>query len=311
MRDVFRLMPLLLALPVVACGGDDETADRTADEPVAEAPAAAGEARGVTVEGFSGPESVLHDTRADVYLVSNIDGSPAAKDGNGFIARVSPEGEILELRWIDGAAEGVTLHAPKGMGLLGDTLVVADIDAVRLFGRTTGEPLGTWPVDGATFLNDVAVASDGTIYVSDTGVRYTDAGSEDTGTGGIHAFAADGSRRAVETGDLSRINGLAAAGGELYGVTGTGRIFAIDEGTVSDLPELSGLGLDGIVVTDQGLLISDWDTETVYRMQLNGSVAVVARNIASPADIGLDRRRGRLLIPGLTTDNLLLAPLEE
>jgi len=313
MRDLFRAISLLLILPVVACGGDaDPAPDAAADEPAARAPAAADAARGITVEGFSAPESALHDARADVYLVSNIDGSPAAKDGNGFISRVSPEGEIVELRWIDGAAEGVTLHGPKGMGLLGDTLVVADIDVVRLFDRTTGEPVGTWAVDGATFLNDVAVAADGTVYVSDTGVRFTDAGPEDTGTSGIHAFAPDGSRRTLETGDLTGINGVAVLAGEVYGVTyGTGRIFAIEDETVSDLPELPGLGLDGIVATDQGLLISDWDTETVYRLRLNGSVAVVARNIASPADIGLDRRRGRLLIPGLTTGNLLLAPLEE
>ena len=73
---------------------------------------------------------------ADVYLVSNINGELAAKDDNGFIARLSPTGEILTLKWIDGAADGVTLHAPKGMALAHDTLFVADIDAVRLFDRT-------------------------------------------------------------------------------------------------------------------------------------------------------------------------------
>jgi hypothetical protein len=305
---------LVLIVPVLfGCADDSEVDD------VSEAVAPAGEAAispvagpGVTVDGFSEPESALHDPAADVYLVSNVNGPVAAKDGNGFISRVSPAGEILDLRWIDGATDGVTLHAPKGMGLLGDTLIVADIDYVRLFDRVSGEPIDDWAVDGATFLNDVAVSPGGTIYVSDTGVRFDGEEPEDSGTSGIHAFSGDGSRRTVDTGDLTGINGLAASGRRLYGVSyGSGRIFVIEDGTLSELPELPGLGLDGIVVSQHGLLISDWDTETVYLLRENGSVSAVVRNVPSPADIGADRSRDRLLIPRLTTGQLLLAPLDQ
>lgn len=314
MRDHLRMWILALVVPALAGCADDPDGD---DQPATESPAAETEQlsaadQGITVDGFSGPESALHDPAADVYLVSNLDGQPSAKDGNGFISRVSPAGEIVDLRWIDGASDGVTLHAPKGLGLLGDTLIVADIDHVRLFDRVSGAPIGDWAVDGATFLNDVTVSPGGTIYVSDTGVRFDSGEREDTGTSGIHAFAADGSRRSVDTGDLTGINGLAAAGNRLYGVSsGSGRIFVIEDGVLADLPELPGLGLDGIVATDQGLLISDWDTETVYLLRENGSVSAVVRNVPSPADIGADRSRDRLLIPGLTTDQLLLAPLEQ
>jgi hypothetical protein len=305
---------LVLIVPVLfGCADDSEVDD------VSEAVAPGGEAAispvagpGVTVDGFSEPESALHDPAADVYLVSNVNGPVAAKDGNGFISRVSPAGEILDLRWIDGATDGVTLHAPKGMGLLGDTLIVADIDYVRLFDRVSGEPIDDWAVDGATFLNDVAVSPGGTIYVSDTGVRFDGEEPEDSGTSGIHAFSGDGSRRTVDTGDLTGINGLAASGRRLYGVSyGSGRIFVIEDGTLSELPELPGLGLDGIVVSQHGLLISDWDTETVYLLRENGSVSAVVRNVPSPADIGADRSRDRLLIPRLTTGQLLLAPLDQ
>ena len=86
------------------------------------------EAADLTLEnvGFMTPESVLHDPDADVYLVSNIQGDPFEKDDNGFISRVSPDGVVLELRWIDGAKENVDLDAPKGMAILGDELWVAD-----------------------------------------------------------------------------------------------------------------------------------------------------------------------------------------
>src|SRR5690349_2445801 len=67
------------------------------------------------------PESVLYDAKNKVLYVANIDGKPDEKDGKGFISKVSPEGKITNLEWITG------LHAPKGMGLSGNTLYVADV----------------------------------------------------------------------------------------------------------------------------------------------------------------------------------------
>src|SRR5690242_3865752 len=65
------------------------------------------------------PESVLYDPMADVYLVSNINGDPLAKDNNGYISRVSPDGKALTVKWIAGGMNGVKLDAPKGTALRG------------------------------------------------------------------------------------------------------------------------------------------------------------------------------------------------
>lgn len=312
MKRFPRLLSMLfLALAlVVGCGGDDAGQEVGAESPDRAGPDAVPADLGLTVQGFSRPESALHDSAADVYLVSNINGDGAAEDDNGFVSRVSPDGEVLDLRWIDGASADVTLHAPRGMGIRGDTLFVADLTAVRLFDRRSGAPIASWNVDGAHLLNDIAVASNGTVYVSDMGVRFEGGERVDTGDSAIHAFSSDGSRRTLDTGDLTAINGLATTAGRLYGVTnGTGRVFVIEDGTLSELPELPGLALDGIVWTDRGLLISDWDTEAVYLLRDNGSISIVARNVTSPADIGLDRGRGRVLIPSMVDGLLMLAPL--
>ena len=60
----------------------------------------------ITVEGIglSTPESVEYYAADDIYLVTNINGSPFEKDDNGFISKVSPTGEMIDLKWIDGAA---------------------------------------------------------------------------------------------------------------------------------------------------------------------------------------------------------------
>ncbi|MCY4074567.1 MAG: hypothetical protein OXH04_03950, partial [Acidobacteria bacterium] len=92
----------------------------------------------VVVTGMATPESAVHDPEADVYLVSNINGGPGDVDDNGFITRLSPDGTITHLKWIDGEDPAVTLHAPKGSAIHGDRFYVADIDTVRVFDRTTG-----------------------------------------------------------------------------------------------------------------------------------------------------------------------------
>ncbi len=316
MQFSLRTISLYLFLTLAVACGDRGGSQAESDSEDAGQSAARIEfpGDGIVVSGFSGPESVLHDTRADLYLVSNINGQALAVDDNGFISRIDPDGTISELKWIDGASDGVTLNAPKGLGLHGDTLIVADIDVVRLFDRKTGAPIGEWTVDGATFLNDVAVAADGTVYVSDSGVRFGESGPEDTGSAAIHVFSPGGSHGTLDAGDVSRINGIAERDGRVYGVGsfGSGAVFSVMGGSRTDLPPLPGMDLDGVIVMDDGnLLISAGDTDTVYLLRPNGSASVVARNVESPADIGIDRVRNRLLIPGLTTDQVLLAPLPE
>src|SRR5688500_6376491 len=107
MRKAALLLPLLI---LIAC----ERAPEVEPTPVLAQPI---EVSGV---GFAAPESVLHDSVADVYLVSNINGGGRDRDDNGFISRVSPAGELLELKWIDGSSPSVRLSAPKGTTIIGD-----------------------------------------------------------------------------------------------------------------------------------------------------------------------------------------------
>jgi sugar lactone lactonase YvrE len=108
-------------------------------------------------------ESVIYDEANDVLYVSNINGVPDAKDGNGFISIVSLAGKITNLNWVTG------LDAPKGLGIYTGKLYVADIDRVHEIEIASGKVLNSFNADGAKFLNDIAVSSNGKVYVSDTG----------------------------------------------------------------------------------------------------------------------------------------------
>jgi len=289
---------------LAACSGEQRSAQPPAQQTIR-----------VQGAGLQTPESVLYDAVADVYLVSNINGSAVEKDDNGFISRISPEGTVTALKWIDGAAADVTLNAPKGLGLKGDTLFVADIDAVRLFNRATGAPLGSRPVPGATFLNDVAVGPDGTVYVTDSGLKAGAQGFAPTGTDAVYRF--DGSGRAVAVAkdtSLGRPNGVLADSTGLVVVTfGSGAVYSLDaSGKRSDLPKPPAGSLDGVVrLADGSLLVSSWDGKAVYRLAATAGAAwtTVADSVESPADIGYDAKRQRLLIPLFTPSEVRILPL--
>ena len=142
---------IILAFAVLAaCGGGERTpaADSTPAIP-------AGPERVATADGFSTPESMLYDDDQRVWFVSNINGSPSGKDGNGFISRLTSDGVVDSLHFVQGGRGGVSLDAPKGMAITGDTLWVTDINVLRGFNRKTGAPVATIEFGKrALFLND-------------------------------------------------------------------------------------------------------------------------------------------------------------
>ena len=125
---------------------------------------------GFRIDGFSTPESFIIDPSTGMYYVSNIAGSPAKKDNNGFIFRIDSSGNLADRHFIQGGENGVTLHAPKGLLIIRNELYVTDIDALRRFDKTTGKPLGSVRLNllGAQFLNDLMTDLDDNIYISDS-----------------------------------------------------------------------------------------------------------------------------------------------
>lgn len=266
----------------------------------------------IRVAGFSTPESVLHDPIADVYLVSNINGDPLDKDGNGFISRVTPDGEVAALKWIDGDTEGVTLSAPKGMALLDGVLYVSDIDCIRGFDRETGDPAAEICVEGATFLNDIAVGPNGELFVSDTGMRAGADGYEPSGSAAIHRMSPDGRQAPIIVGDqLGVPNGLAVGPRGLFMVSfGSGQIFQVGvDGSLTPVTGQSERQLDGIeFLADGSFLFSSWGDQGVFMVGTDGVQTQVV-SVEAPADIGYDAARNRVLIPLFMGDEILIVEL--
>ena len=255
-------------------------------------------------EGFKTPESVRHDAELDVYFVSNINGNPSQKDGNGFIARIAPDSSGSSTMLAEGGKAGVTLNAPKGLAIAGDTLWVTDIDVVRGFNKRTGRPVATVSIAslGATFLNDIAVGPDGALYITDTGVRF-DASGGMTHPGKDRIFKITGRTPTVafEGTRLSNPNGIAwdAANNRFLLAPFAGNdllAWVPGDSAVTVLATGPG-GYDGLEVLGDGrVLVSSW-TDSTVSLVADGVVRPVVRGAEAPADIGFDTRRNRVLLP--------------
>jgi hypothetical protein len=267
--------------------------------------------------GFSSPESAVYDPVADVYLISNISGGPADADNDGFISKISPDGTLLELQWISAAASKGTLNAPKGMALVGETLFVADIDVVRAFDRSTGKPLGDVAIPSAKFLNDVAAAPDGTLYVSDTGVGKVKGSRELVGNGSDAVYVIDAQRSVAELAkgvELGHPNGLVAQRGGVLVATASGEIYRLEaSGERAPFARLAG-GLDGLIQTPGGrLMVSSWEAATVFIDKPPpappGEFEPFITELTSPADLGYDIKRRQVIVPLLEENAVYIQEL--
>lgn len=108
------------------------------------------------------PESVKYDADNDVLYVANIQGNSNEKDGQGFISRVSTDGEVLDLKWVTG------IDAPKGMGVYEGKLYVTNIDEIVEIDIAAGKVTNHYSLEGAQFANDIDINDAGVVFASDS-----------------------------------------------------------------------------------------------------------------------------------------------
>jgi len=261
--------------------------------------------------GFATPESMEYASAQDVYLVANINGSPFEKDNNGFISRLSPEGKVLDLKWIAGGQNGATLSAPKGMVAMDDRLYVADIDHVRVFSLPEGKPMASYEIAGSSFLNGVSVSSKGGVWITDSGVAP---GFKPAGTDAIYHLSESGKITTLTKGeDLGRPNGIVETPNkQLVMITiASGQVHHFNlQGKLLSSQTLPYNRLDGLVMGADGeLIFSSWTAKAIKKGLEEGEPETLFDELTSPADIGLDTKRNRVLIPSFMENKVWIKTL--
>ncbi|MBX0331783.1 gluconolaconase [Pontibacter sp. HSC-14F20] len=239
------------------------------------------------------PESVVFDRERNVLYVSNINQtSKDRKDGDGFISKLNPNGDVDQLYWVSG------LNDPKGMALHNNILYVADMDEIIAIATQTGAVLARHKADKAQMLNDVTVDNAGNVYVSDSQ------------RGAIYLFRNGRVSHWLDT-KRERPNGLLYDNNRLIVASfNTGKVRFLDTERqdftdwTDKIPSADGIARVG---TD-GTLVSNWNGE-IYYVDINGrnwKILDTKNKKINAADIFYSEEQGMLYVPTFL-DNRVVA----
>ena len=239
------------------------------------------------------PESVLFDDKEKCLWVSCIDGKPGEADGKGHIAQLRTDGRIIDREWLSG------LNAPKGMAKSGNNLYVADLTELVIINIGNRKIEQKIAVEGASFLNDVSVDENGTVYISDSN------------TGKVHVYKNGSMTTFLEK--LERPNGLLCIGSDLL-VLASGVLYKTGQDKLLiKLAEGMDKSTDGIERVKEGeYVVSCWSGVIYYVTEKGKATQMLNTRPAksNTADIGYDPIGKTVFVPTFFKKNVTAYKLE-
>jgi DNA-binding beta-propeller fold protein YncE len=295
-------LAFILLLSVVACKNEKKetpTKPKENTKTISVAPKLLHE-----VNGLTHCESAVYDAEKKIIYASLIGNSD---EGDGSIATVSLDGKVIDTTFVKG------LNDPKGIAITKDKLYVSDVTVLVEADLKTGEVLKKHTTEGTQFLNDVAIAEDGAVYVSDT--------SNST----IYKLSTDGTFEAwLQSDDLEHPNGLLKVNNDMYVAAWGNRVgpegkqkqsgnFLKVNMTSKEISKVSQdtLGnLDGIQIYDPNhFLISSWRTGKVIKISQTGETKDIVKVGRSVGDILYIPEKKLLALPMNIQSQLLIYEL--
>jgi sugar lactone lactonase YvrE len=253
-------------------------------------------------DGIEAPESAYLDPKTRHLFLSQIGkGGGMAKDGDGWISKLTPEGKMLKNKWVTG------LNAPKGIRSHGDLLWVSDIDRIVAISISQAKIVKSIAIENAKFLNDVATGPDGTVYVSDmiAGIVYAHKNGKTT------VFA--------EGKQIEHPNGLLVHKGSLYlggwgknlqddfSTKPLGRLLAINlkTGKQRAITRKPTGNLDGVEVDGKGgFIVTDWRAGKIFRITGKGKTTALIQLPRGTADHAFLTDRNWLILPEMLENKI-------
>jgi len=273
-------------------------------------------------------ESCSYDPGRGVIVVPNRGVAQNVQTNNGWISFINHDGSVHTARWVGIQNPGeprstmttpLVLNEPLGSDIMNGVLYLADRDGgtspndpvvsvVRKFNMQTGMPAGENRVEKSNGFNDLEVASDGTIYATQTGTAQ-DANSwqvwKITPAGAASIF--------IQGAPLRQPNGIAfdPQGNVVVINIGNDEVLTFGaDGKLVKTEHAVQAGNDGLVVMKDGTkYVSSVINGGVSRIRPNKPAELIAQNIPNPASMCYDEGANQLVIPMNANNGLAFIPL--
>ncbi len=275
-------------------------------------------------------ESCAYDPERGLIVVPNRGVPQNIQTNNAWVSFLNHDGSVHTARWVgiqtpeerSRLNPPLVLNEPLGSEVANGRFYVADRDGgtspsdpsvavVRWFDMKTGAPAGSVRVAGSTGFNDIAIASDGTIYGTQTGVGLPAPNPSSWQVWKITP-AGDASIM-IQGAPLRQPNGIALdAKGNLVVVNiGSADVQTFSpSGQLLTTEQAVQAGNDGIVVMPDGTkYVSSVQLGGVSRIRPGQPAELIARNIPSPASMCYDSGANQLVIPMNANNALAFIPL--
>lgn len=255
------------------------------------------------------PEAAYWHAESKTWFVSNLGGGLSlARDGIGWLARYDDQGRLVDPRWVEG------MDAPTGIAAVGNLVYVADRNGVHEIDVNQAKILRTIEIPGSQFLNDVAAAPNGDLFVSDFEANR------------VYRLNRDRKPEIwLESNRLENPNGLIVDGDDLviatWGPMTDPKTFAVKHpGTILKanlrsrklVPLLTGdpiASFDGIVQVGGNYFATDWPNGRLLRISKAGAVQEVLTGFYQLADLGYDPTSKTLAMPVMSENQLIFLRL--
>ena len=286
----------------------------------------------VTVYGaIYNAESCAYDAERGLIVVPNRGAPQSVQTNDAWVSLIRSDGSVHTVRWIGvqrpdqraGLDRPLVLNEPLGSEIVGGLLTIADRDGgtapddpsvgvVRQFDARTGAPVRSVRVEGAPWLNDVAVADDGTVYATQTGDL---GGDPDPTTWRVWRIDPDGAASVVVEGaPLFQPNGIALDPDGRLVVANYGDAAVLTFTRSGDLVETrhaAQAGGDGLVILADGTTyVSSIAHGGVSRLRSSEPAELIAQGIPTAASMCYDAGARQLVVPMNPNHGLAFVPLD-
>ena len=229
---------------------------------------------------LKGPESVLFDSKSNSLYVSSMNA--------GTVVRMDLDGKVIKKDWVTG------LNSNKGSALFKGLLYTAETSAVAIIDVDKAAIVKRIPIEGAQMLNDLAMDSEGIIYVSDTRAA--------------RVYRIEKDKPAVYLENMPGANGLLTVNTDLYVLTSTSFQKVNADKVITKIADSLESGLDGIVmVAENEFIISDYHG-ILYYVKADGTKHILLDtrpNRIMSNDISYNSKTKILYVPSFGTNRVI------